>query len=85
MVCTLKVGGTTANIFRRAAPERYTITSKIPLSLDGSTFDAAKTTFFLTHGYLNSGNETWMADLKDAILSKVRITCHFKKNIPRFI
>lgn len=57
-------------LYSRTRPDRWTITAD-DINLDGSGFDGAKKTFFITHGYLNSGNETWMADLKDAILGKV--------------
>ncbi|KAK3925396.1 Pancreatic triacylglycerol lipase [Frankliniella fusca] len=57
--------------YSRQHPERYTVLSGPDMNLADSGFDAAKPTYFLVHGYLNSGNETWMAELKDAVLKNV--------------
>ncbi|XP_034244494.1 pancreatic triacylglycerol lipase-like [Thrips palmi] len=58
-------------LYTRESASRFTIPSDVELSLQGSTFDGAKRTFFLVHGFLNSGNDEWMAKLKDAILGQV--------------
>jgi len=58
-------------LYTRDHPERYYIKVGPNLDTSSSPFDPSKQTFFLTHGFLNSGNETWMANLKDALLSKV--------------
>ncbi|XP_026292593.1 phospholipase A1 [Frankliniella occidentalis] len=58
--------------YTREYPERYTIESGPNITSHGDFgYEASKPTFFLVHGFLNSGNETWMADLKDAVLKNV--------------
>lgn len=57
---------------RRNVPERYSIVDSPVMTTEGSAYDPSRPTFWITHGYLNNGNMSWQADLKDAILSQVR-------------
>lgn len=62
----------TANVFR-SSPARFIVVLWPEISLEGSSFANDKPTVFITHGFANNGNNTWVAEMKDNYLKRVYI------------
>lgn len=59
-------------VVSRNARGRYNVTTFPEIVLDGSDYRGSRPTFFIVHGFSSDGNATWLSDLKDALLEKVR-------------
>nr|CAD7615883.1 unnamed protein product [Timema genevievae] len=68
---TIEEIGTRFYQYSRQHTRRKYLTTWPSISLQGQNFDANKTTFFITHGFANTGNATWIRKLKNAILENV--------------
>jgi hypothetical protein len=41
------------------------------IEMKHSSYDGSKGTVFLIHGFMSTGNDTWMEDMKNAYLNNV--------------
>ena len=49
----------------------YTTVVVANFSLDTTNFEATKDTYIITHGFLGSGQSSWLTEMKEAILNYV--------------
>ncbi|XP_075235094.1 pancreatic triacylglycerol lipase-like [Lycorma delicatula] len=56
---------------RNSSSDGEIVYENLTISVNDSEFNSNNRTFFIIHGYLGSGNLSWMHELKDIILSKV--------------
>uniref|UniRef100_A0A7M4EXQ8 Triacylglycerol lipase n=1 Tax=Crocodylus porosus TaxID=8502 RepID=A0A7M4EXQ8_CROPO len=50
-------------LYTKINPNYYQITATDPTTIDYSNFNASKITRFITHGFIDQGEETWLSDM----------------------
>ena len=57
--------------YRRRPTKRYYVKAWPDIDMKNSYYDGKKPTVFLIHGFMSTGNDTWMDDMKNAYLNNV--------------
>uniref|UniRef100_A0A8C4YM46 Triacylglycerol lipase n=1 Tax=Gopherus evgoodei TaxID=1825980 RepID=A0A8C4YM46_9SAUR len=50
-------------LYTKKNPNNFQITAINPASIGYSNFDLSKITRFITHGFIDKGEETWLSDM----------------------
>lgn len=56
---------------RKRPTKRYYVKTWPDINMKHSSYDGSKGTVFLIHGFMSTGNDTWMEDMKNAYLNNV--------------
>jgi hypothetical protein len=58
---------------RKQPTKRYYVKTWPNIDMNYSYYDGSKETVFIIHGFLSTGNDTWLEDMKNAYLNNVSI------------
>jgi hypothetical protein len=61
------------SINRKRPTKRYYVKTWPSIDMKHSSYDGSKGTVFLIHGFMSTGNDTWMEDMKNAYLNNVSV------------
>ncbi|XP_069679655.1 inactive pancreatic lipase-related protein 1-like isoform X2 [Periplaneta americana] len=64
--------GTRFYLYTRKRPtKRYYVKTWPNIEMNNSRYDGSKTTVFIIHGFMSTGNDSWVEDMKNAYLNNV--------------
>lgn len=58
-------------INRKRPTKRYYVKTWPHIDMKHSYYNGSKETVFIIHGFMSTGNDTWMEDMKNAYLNNV--------------